>query len=408
MSPVPIFTRRRPKRIKLGVVANEFFDRNVGRMGGFGWAAAQVARCFAMDAGLGVDVVYLTGGSGPQGDPEEVVVHGVRLLKRAGPTPYTDRVRREAPDLLLLIDYRPDYLDVLEAVPRTPVILWVRDPRPPEDVRKVQTLEIPDTPGVRPSGIDGIDCTSFGSLYRRSRWRLRPVLVAAVTPFLRAKVPGTYGVAPRRVSHLPNIIHIPALPASKTANPSVVFLGRLDPVKRPWLLFQIARRLPRVDFLVLGAGYVEGPGGWTPSAVPANVRLLGHVDGPTKTEVVGAAWALVNTSIHEGLALSFLEALAVGTPIVSCQDPEDVTSRFGVFVGRWAGAGVDSVTPFVEALEGLLGDEARRARLGHDGRAWVAGTHTRERFLETFGALCRGVGLRPAFGSAGPTPARPR
>ncbi len=43
------------RRIKVGIVANEFFDRRLGRMGGFGWAAAQVASCFRDEPDVGVD-----------------------------------------------------------------------------------------------------------------------------------------------------------------------------------------------------------------------------------------------------------------------------------------------------------------------------------------------------------------
>ena len=49
------------KRIKLGVIADEFFEPAMGRMGGFGWAARQVSRIFNDDPSQGVDVVFLSG-----------------------------------------------------------------------------------------------------------------------------------------------------------------------------------------------------------------------------------------------------------------------------------------------------------------------------------------------------------
>ena len=51
--------RRQGRRLKLGILANELFSTEVGRMGGFGWAVQQVSRCFAEDPALGVDVVIL-------------------------------------------------------------------------------------------------------------------------------------------------------------------------------------------------------------------------------------------------------------------------------------------------------------------------------------------------------------
>ena len=47
--------------MKLGVIADEFFDRAMGRMGGFGWAARQLSRIFNDDPSQGVDVVFLSG-----------------------------------------------------------------------------------------------------------------------------------------------------------------------------------------------------------------------------------------------------------------------------------------------------------------------------------------------------------
>src|SRR5215472_16223492 len=52
---------RTSRRLKLGIVANEIFSTDVGRMGGFGWAVQQVSQCFAEDPTLGVEVVILMG-----------------------------------------------------------------------------------------------------------------------------------------------------------------------------------------------------------------------------------------------------------------------------------------------------------------------------------------------------------
>ena len=49
------------RRIKLGVISDEFFERGLGRMGGFGWAARELGRIFNGDPSLGVDLVYVAG-----------------------------------------------------------------------------------------------------------------------------------------------------------------------------------------------------------------------------------------------------------------------------------------------------------------------------------------------------------
>ena len=145
-------------------------------------------------------------------------------------------------------------------------------------------------------------------------------------------------------------------------------LGRLDPIKRPWVAVEVARRLPEAEFLLLGGNHFEGPGSWQPRDLPPNVRLLGHLDGSEKQELLRRSWALLNTSIHEGLPISFQEALAAGVPLVAPLDPERVVSRFGMHVGEWDGDGLDAVEPLASGLARLLADEPLRTRLGAAGR----------------------------------------
>lgn len=321
-------------------------------------------------------------------------MHDTRLIIReGGRLAGIRRLRAEKLDLLLMIDYRPSYRFFAGALPRTPIIVWVRDPRPPEDVEKISTLRIPGAEGVWPQGIDAIDCKSLSKIVRASRLLGRPVMFATPAPGLAAKVPGTYGVTPREVFFLPNLIDLNPGAVSKSARPSIAFLGRLDPSKRPWLFVKLAEQFPEVEFIFMGQSHFEGAGAWRPVDLPANVRLLGHADEEEKLKVLASSWVLVNTSIHEGLAVSFLEALACETPIISCQNTEDVVSRFGVFVGRWDGTGLEGLPRFCEALEMLLHDTAMRVRLGKEGRAWVAETHNPARFLRAFRSLCARIGV---------------
>jgi glycosyltransferase involved in cell wall biosynthesis len=387
---------RARQRLRLAVVANEFFDRGVGRMGGFGWAAAQVARCFRDAPHLGVEVVFLTGELRARDGAAETRVHGAPLLLR---TPdYRERIRRLSPDLLLLIDYRNGYRAALGAVPTVPFILWSRDPRDSADWAEVGTLRMPgpaDGAPDSPCGPARVDCTSFRKVARSARWRRRPWLLATTTPYLGAKVADTYGVAPARVFDLPNpLAALPPPPASRAARPTVLFLGRLEAIKRPWVFVEVARRMPQVDFVMLGDVWARGTQRWEPRDLPPNARLAGHLEGEEKAAALARAWLLVGTSIHEGLAISYLEALAAGLPLVACQDPEGVVSRFGSYVGRFDGSGLDSVPAFVNAIGALLADDERRERLGREGREWVAAHHSRERFLGAFRELTAELGVR--------------
>jgi glycosyltransferase involved in cell wall biosynthesis len=376
--------QRAPGRLRLGIVANEFFDSSVGDLGGFGWATRQVAQYFQSAPERGVDVVYLSRLRDREAPPERVI-HDTRLITyRNRSLDYARRVRAERIDLLLSIDYRPSYRRLLRLLPRTPLLVWVRDPRTPDDVARVSSIRVPGQPGQVPQGLRPMECTSLAGVVRTSRLWRRPVLFATPAPSLAARVPATYGVAPREVTFLPNIIDLAPQPATARGRPSVVFVGRLDPYKRPWLFAELALHFPEVDFLFLGKAHFSGPGAWEPRGLPANARLLGHVGEARKAKLLSAAAVLVNTSLHEGLAVSFLEALACGTPLLASVDPEAVISRFGLRTAAFAGDGRAGLPGFVDALRRLLADAELRRRLGGEGRRWVTKTHTRESFVTAF------------------------
>lgn len=382
------------RRLKLGILANEFFDLSLGRMGGFGWAAREVSRIFE-DPALGVDVVFLTGELRGSPGVSTLTVHGRRLLLRH-PRAIVDarRARSEGVDLLLVMDYRPNYRRICWALPRTPMLVWIRDPRPPDDVAWVSTLRVPGADGVRPQGIFQPDCRSLGTLVRAGRLTGRPVLFASPSPHLREKLERMIGMTVTEFAFLPNPVAPVRDGVRKASRPRVIFLARHDPYKRPWLYVELATRFPDVVFLLAGRAYHTGEGTWQPDRLPPNVQRLGHVDGLDKSAALCSAWVLVNTSIHEGLAVSFLESLACETPLLACVDPGGLVSRFGVFAGRYDGTGLAALPSLTAGLERLLADSALRGQLGREGRAWVEGAHSPAAFLAAFRVLCERAGVR--------------
>ncbi|MBI4790118.1 MAG: glycosyltransferase family 4 protein [Chloroflexi bacterium] len=383
---------RNGKHIRLGALGDEFFDARLGGFGGFGWATRMLADCFVGHPERGVDLVFFSNRLRQNG-VRETCVHDTRLVLRGNNRAQDWRnLRRERLDLLLLFDYNLGYRFHCAALARTPVALWARDPRTLEDWEKIRTLQIPGQENAPPQGIVPNDCNSVAALARLSRWARRPFLFATPNPAFAEKMRGAFGVE-SELLFLPNVIRpFPGAP-TKSNRPRVVFLGRLDPIKRPWIAVELARRLPDVEFLLLGTAHYRGAGGWEPRDLPPNIQAIGQADEEQKWRALASAWVVVNTSIHEGLAVSFLEALACETPIVSCVNPAGIVERYGIFVGTWLGTGLDGVPSFAAALEKLLRDDVLRARLGKAGRAWVNATHTEARFLESFSALCQRAGV---------------
>jgi glycosyltransferase involved in cell wall biosynthesis len=371
--------------LRVGIVCAEFLAPGVTRIGGFGWAAARAGELLreAHDAPVFVcpDVEALRDIPHSFGEIPLIAKHnGVRSFAR--------ELWRARPDVLLSIDYRPSYDSVFRVLPRTPLIVWVRDPRPPQDAAAAADIRIPGRPDAVPQGLGKIDCTSLSAVVRWSRRLRRRVAFASPAPdALTPKARGAYGFDPGRLELLPNPIDIAREAGPKSPTPRVVFLARLDPYKRPWVFTELARSFPDVEFVMIGQSHFTGPGSWEPTDLPANVRLAGGLSGEAKLRELDAGWVLVSTAVHEGLAVSFQEALASRTPLLACVDTEQIASRFGIYAGRFGGDGLGALPSLRAGLARLLGDAELRARLGDEGRAWVCGRHTPERFLTALRVL---------------------
>jgi len=372
--------------MKVGIVANEFFDARLGRMGGFGWVAWAAGR--ALREVGGHEVVFLTTEfSVPRGRGETggsaIITPRTRTRTGAGAkADFARRIRQEKLDLFLTVDWRPHYTKILLCAPRTPALVWVQDPRTTFDVRRVDSLRLPGTSSQVPAGIGRIDCTGLRNTFRFSHAVRRPIAMAGHAHYLEDKLEGTYGFRTPEYGFLPDPIRFPNVQREPSSRPSVVFLGRTDPVKRPWLFFELAERNPEISFYLLGQMHFSGQGTWQTSKVPSNMRLTGHVGEDEKFGILRRAWALVNTSIHEALPISFLEALSCEVPIVSMQNPDELASRFGSFAGRWDGDGSDGLDYLDESLHSIIGDEATRDIRGLRGRQWLEQTHNENAFVE--------------------------
>lgn len=375
--------------LNLGIITDEHLGFADSRKGGFGWASQQVGQFFKERPELGVQPIIINceRTHGRPGLPIEI--EGVPVIWRTGGRLAPAQLKGQKIDLLLSIDYRPNYRIVFAQKPFTPAIVWVRDPWGPEEHRDLLSLRLPGRPDESPQGIAPPDHRSMRQVWKLSRFLFRKLLFATTATFLRQRVPGAYNIPAPEIPILPNLLTIRPDGVAKSARPSVIFLARMDPVKRPWLFTELARDFPEVDFLLAGKNHFTGPGSWQPENLAPNVKLLGHIEGEEKRRVVASAWVLINTSIHEGLPVSMQETLACGVPQLSTLDPEQTTSRFGIFVGKHGGDGLAALPALREGLRRLITDHALRERLGTAGRAWVTSVHNPDAFLASFQALCR-------------------
>ena len=157
-----------------------------------------------------------------------------------------------------------------------------------------------------------------GRYWFEPRWlrSCRGLPIVAVSDSTRASL-AEHGI--EDVSVIPPGLNLPqVLPAiRKEPVPTVAFLGRLVPNKRPEdavAAFAEARRqLPEAQMWILGTGPLEER--LRKAQVPG-VHVFGHVTESQKFELLSRAHVVALTSTREGWSLVVDEAAAVGTPAI--------------------------------------------------------------------------------------------
>lgn len=361
-----------------GMVSNEIIHAAPSRTGGFGYGTRVLVRTVKEnDRGpvhfLTTDPQFAGGFGG-----DESMADSYNYFRTRSPRDIV-RYRKMDLDLLAMLDYRPSYGFFLRHRRDLPVVIWARDPRSRTDNERFMSLREPGFPEDIPAQAEPPETGALRGYLFPERHPPRPHVFAVSTPYLRGKLEDAYGVSPEDVPHLCTVIPTWEEPVERTDRPTVVSLARLDPQKRPWIMFELARRMPDVDFVM--AGKTHATLRWKPENPPANLRLVGEVKRETKTELMQDAWILLNTAIHEALPVSWLEALGTGTPLVSCLDPEAVVSRFGRAVPFAGGVGYEMLDDLESALRSLIDDESDRRARGQAGLEWIQNTHNERNFV---------------------------
>ena len=93
-----------------------------------------------------------------------------------------------------------------------------------------------------------------------------------------------------------------------------IFVGKFMPVKRLGTLLEVAKRMPEVNFIVVG----DGEESYLLKNATKNVKWVGAVyDKKKLRDLYSAADFLIITSENEGLPLVLLEGMAMGLPVVA-------------------------------------------------------------------------------------------
>ena len=189
---------------------------------------------------------------------------------------------------------------------------------------------------------------------------------------------------------------------------SVLWVNNLRDSKRADLLLELARRMPDVQFDMVG-GPVKGfesiyeDANRTAQALE-NVRFHGFVPYEKTAELYERAHLLVSTSEIEGFPNTYLQAWASGAPVIAFFDPDGAIQRNGL------GRAVKTLDEMQAAIQRLLTNEAEWEATGARCRAHVASYGDENSmlapYIETFLSLKATAAERPL--RARPRPAASR
>jgi glycosyltransferase involved in cell wall biosynthesis len=211
--------------------------------------------------------------------------------------------------------------------------------------------------------------------YRRDRWLYdygvrNATLVAAQTEQQRELLRQHYGVS----SEILNMaVEVPRGP-QRDKDIDVLWVGNFRLVKRPDLFFELARRLPRYRFAIVGGSVPSGEAYFESMAAEAktlpNVLMPGAVPYGAVGEWFDRARIHVNTSDYEGFPNTFLQAWVRGVPVVSFFDPDRLIQR------RALGKCCADVGQMSAAIEELLRNPAEREAAGQRAREFVSSQYS--------------------------------
>lgn len=322
--------------MRVAFIVSETFTEK--RHGGFGWLVRLIARELTR---RGLETIVITWRD--PGYPEKYVVNNsIKVLA------YTYHYETKSV-IRHLLDYKEAYRIIkdasadiyisFEAMVETLLakismkdskhIVWAQDPFDWNDYELLASVD----PHYKISKLRFyVNRLVFGLAYRYAD----QIFVQA--KFYVNKLRNIYRVDPSRIRYLPNPVHpIPdESKIKKSEEPLVCYLGRMDPQKRYWIFFELAKCFPKIKFVAMGKPSILYKDLYEKVveryANLDNLKILGFVSEERKREILSRCWVLCLPSIREGLPVAFLEALAHKCALLSSVNPDNIVEKFGCYV----------------------------------------------------------------------------
>jgi len=341
--------------VRVCYVSPEFFG--LGVHGGFGYVTKTLSEGLA---DRGFDVCVVTPRRNGQGPVE--TVNGVKVLSYKPSTglpmpagaltsrrSYINLIREVDADVYHSQAVSLNTYIAQRAAPDKRHLITLQDPYDEREWARIAEVE-PRYRGIMHEVRVKFEKHVLSSACRRADTLYTQAL------FLAEKARRYYGLE-EFPGFLPNPVYIPETLHGKSPRPTACFLARWDP-----------------HFTAMGRSHDEAKdrelreryGG-----VP-NLQLTGFVSEEEKSRILEESWALINTSVREALPVSFLEALAHGTPIISGENPDGLTANYGYLVEDG---------DYSAAVKQLLTNDERLEK-GNQGRRHVEEVHEASKVVD--------------------------
>jgi glycosyltransferase involved in cell wall biosynthesis len=369
------------KKIKVGLIIDEFFGAAGTAYGGYGFLARRYVAKYIPNKEIQIDV--LLGRRHGRLFAKKFHTDGVNLY-RLPKYSFTCRrfLRRQNYDVFLSIEITSDWVLPHVPDPNTKLIFWIQDPRPLSAWEKtIDTMQSIKDPCFYSQN----NCDQINEWNREGRIRfISQGYCLNKHAFELYNLPSD-----TPVQYLPNPIELDLefKLDIKEKKKQIIFLGRLEAQKRVWMFCEIAKRLPEYEFYVLGQFFrhLKDNHRMTDPYINAhipNLHFLGHIDGAEKINFIKQSRVLISTAIWEGIPISWLECLSYGTVIVSDLEREGLIEKFGEYVGEILGDGFDGVDRFLPAVRKLMEDDTLYLEKAQAAIEYIRANHNIPKFVQ--------------------------